>query len=114
MGKFYISDVMLRKQDDVEIGYIVVVNCEGDKGNVVSANMFVEKKDIPEATKESITEIAEKWLSQKEGLKTVAETIIEKLAIIEDERVEELIDSKELYVSAVIEPPIKPPIIKEG
>jgi len=98
MAKFYISDVMKRSADDVEIGYIVVVNCVGDK-NSVETNMFVEKKDIPVATKEAITAIAEKWLNQKEGLKTVAEIIIEKLAVIEDERVEKLIDSKELVIS---------------
>lgn len=102
MAKFYITDVMSRKKDDVDIGYIVVVSCEGAKGNSVQTNMFVEKKDIPEAAKEAITAIAEKWLNQKEGLKTVAETIIEKLAIIEDERVEELIDSKELVISSAI------------
>jgi 6-pyruvoyl-tetrahydropterin synthase len=104
MAKFYITDVMSRKKDDVDIGYIVVVNCEGER-NSVETNMFVEKKDIPEATKESIIAIAEKWLNQKEGLKTVAETITEKLAVIEDERVEELIDSKELVISAAIAPP---------
>jgi hypothetical protein len=100
MSTFYISDVMSRKKDDVDIGYIVVVTCEGNN-NSVQTNMFVEKKDIPIATKEAIVAIAEKWLNQKEGIKTVAETIIEKLAIIEDERVEELIDSKELSVSAI-------------
>lgn len=104
MAKFYITDVMLRKQDDIDIGYIVVVNCEGERNSILT-NMFVEKKDIPIATKEAITAIAEKWLNQKEGLKTVAETIIEKLVVIEDERVEELIDSKELVISAAIVPP---------
>jgi hypothetical protein len=104
MPKFYVTDVMSRKKDNVGIGYIVVVNCEGEKNSILT-NMFIEKKDIPIATKEAIIEIAEKWLNQKEGLKTVAETIVEKLAVIEDERVEELIDSKELVISADIKPP---------
>ena len=105
MAKFYISDVMSRKADDVEIGYIVVISCEGDK-NSVDAALFVEKKDIPIATKESIKETAEKWLNSKEGVKTVAQTIAEKLAVIEDESIESLIDSSDVVVSIKAVKPI--------
>ena len=103
MAKFYISDVMSRKKDDVIIGYIVIVDCEGER-NSVQTNMFVEAKDILDPSKEAIKVIAEKWLSQKEGLKTVAEIIIEKLAIIEDESVKELVDNTELSVSTAVTP----------
>jgi CMP-2-keto-3-deoxyoctulosonic acid synthetase len=97
MAKFYISDVMKRKQDNTDIGYLIVIKCEGDK-NSIDTTLFVQKEDIPDATKENIKALAEKWLNTKEGMKTIAETIESKLAIIEDERIESLIDSSELVI----------------
>lgn len=96
MVKYRVSDVMVRKVDDKSIGYIVVITCEGANGATVSNSVFVESKDLPLASKENITIIAENWLKQKDGLLTRADAMADKAVNISEEQVKTLIPTAEL------------------
>lgn len=99
MAKFMVSDVMERKVDGKSVGYTIVINCEGVGGAMVSQSTFVESKNLPVVSKESIATIAETWLNQKEGLLTRAELISAKAVNISDEQVKSLIPTAELSIA---------------
>ena len=98
MAKFTVSDVMERKIDYKSVGHIIVIECKGDSGAMVSQSIFVESKDLPVPSKTSISTIAETWLKQKDGALTRAEGMAAKAVNISEEQVKTLIPTAELSV----------------
>jgi len=101
MVKFTVADVMERKADGIPVGYIVVINCEGASGAMVSQSFFVKSTDLPILSKASIATFAETWLKQKDGALTRADAMAAKAVNISEEQVKTLIPTEGLNVALV-------------
>jgi hypothetical protein len=97
MSKYYVSDVMLRKQNDVEVGYIVVITYEDDRRQSVSDTAFIPIKELPVASKATIKNYMESWLD----IDNRSTSLAEKASIVVDEQVKSLIPEIELSLKDV-------------
>ena len=97
MSKYYVSDIMLRKRDDIEVGYVVVITYEGDSGQFSNDTVFIPIKELSVVSKATIKTYAEKWLD----IENRAASLIEKASMVVDEQVKSLIPEIELSLKDV-------------